>query len=155
MRARSSRLAAVLALMTAAALGPGPALARDFVVRTAGAATVIAIDRDSVLKIGHYRTGWTYEFYRERNPLIGQRTQITGVLLLVNCKSLMSRRLKVVHYLDNGKAISRIGPERAWTEALRGSNTDLMLRATCRPPDGVWARRKAETVFDLYREVWR
>lgn len=150
MRSRSALLAIALALLAA-----GPALARDFVARTAGAATVIAIDRDSVLKTGHYRTGWTYEFYRERNPLIGQRTQITGVLLLVNCKSLLSRRLKVVHYLDSGKAITRIGPEQAWTEALRGSNTDLMLRAMCRPPDGVWARRRAETVFDLYRDVWR
>ena len=155
MRARSSRLTAVLALVTAAVLGSGPALARDFVVRTAGAATVIAIDQDSVLKTGHYRTGWTYELYRERNPLIGERTQITGVLLLVNCKSLLSRRLKVVHYLDSGKAITRIGPEQAWTEALRGSNTDLMLRAICLGPDRVWASRKADTVFELYRRVWK
>ena len=131
------------------------AQAREFVVRTAGAATVIALDGDSVLKTGHYRTGWTYEFYRERNPLVGQRTQITGVLLLVDCKTLLARRLKVIHYLDSGQAISRIGPERAWTESLRGSNTDLMLGAMCRGPDPVWARRKAETVFDLYRQVWR
>jgi hypothetical protein len=135
--------------------GAAPAPGHDFVVRTAGAATVIAIDRDSVLKTGHYRTGWTYEFYRERNPLTGQRTQITGVLLLVNCKSLASRRLKVVHYLDSGEALSRIGPEQIWTEALRGSNTDLMLRAMCFGPDAVWASRRAETVFDLYRVVWR
>lgn len=150
MRVRPGLLAVVLTLLMA-----GQALAGDFVVRTAGAATVIAIDRDSVLKTGHYRTGWTYEFYRERNPLIGQRTQITGVLLLVNCKTLLSRRLKVVHYLQSGQAVSRVGAERAWTEALRGSNTDLMLRAMCRPADGVWARRRADTVFDLYREVWR
>lgn len=133
----------------------GPAAAHEFVVRTAGAATAIAVDEDSVLKTGHYRTGWTYELYRERNPLTGERTQITGVLLLVNCKTLLARRLKVVHYLDSGEAISRIGPETLWTESLRGSNTDLILRAMCRPPDDVWARRKAKTVFELYREVWR
>jgi hypothetical protein len=124
-------------------------------VRTAGAATVIAIDRDSVLTTGHYRTGWTYEFYREHNPLIGARTQITGVLLLANCKSLMSRRLKVIHYRADGQTLSQIGPERAWTEALRGSNTDLMLRAMCFGPDPVWAGRRADTVFGLYRKVWR
>ena len=77
------------------------------------------------------------------------------MLLLANCKTLLSRRLKVVHYLDSGKAISRIGPERAWTEALRGSNTDLILRAMCYGPDDVWAHRRAKTVFDLYDEVWR
>ena len=136
-------------------LAAGPASADAFVVRTAGAATVIAIDETSVLKTGHYRTGWTYELYRERNPLIGARTQITGVLLLVNCKTLLARRLKVAHYLVSGEAVSRIGPERVWTESLRGSNTDLMLRAMCAPPDPVWARRKAKTVFDLYRQVWR
>lgn len=132
-----------------------PALAGEFMVRTAGAATAIAIDQDSVRKTGHYRSGWTYELYRERNPLAGQRTQIIGVLLLVDCKSLMSRRLKVVHYLDDGRAISHIGPERVWTEALRGSNTDLMLRAMCRGPDPVWAHRKSATVFGLYRQVWK
>ena len=108
-----------------------------------------------MLKTGHYRTGWTYELYRERNPFVGQRTQITGVLLLVNCKSLMARRLKVVHYLEDGRAISRIGPERVWSESLRGSNTDLILRAMCRAPARAWARRKAATVFDLYGQVWR
>jgi hypothetical protein len=143
---------AVLAIALATA---GPALAGDFVVRTAGAATAIAIDRDSVRATGHYRTGWTYELYRERNPLFGRRTQITGVLLLVDCKSLLSRRLKVEHYLEDGKLLSRTGPESAWTEALRGSNTDLMLRAMCRGPEGAWARRKAESVFELYRKVWR
>ena len=145
------RWAAVVIALAA----PGPALANDFVVRTAGAATVIAIDRESVLKTGHYRTGWTYELYRERNPFVGQRTQITGVLLLVNCKTLLARRLKVIHYLQDGRALSRIGPERVWTDSLRGSNTDLMLRAMCHAPDPVWARRKAETVFELYRQVWR
>lgn len=143
-------LAVLLGLLSA-----GPAAANDFIVRTAGAATAIAVDQDSVLKTGHYRTGWTYELYRERNPLLGQRTQITGVLELVNCKTLLARRLKVVHYLETGEALSRIGPEREWTESLRGSNTDLILRAMCRKPDDVWARRKAETVFDLDREVWR
>lgn len=144
--------AILIALAMAAA---GPALADDFVVRTAGAATAIAIDRDSVRKTGRYRTGWTYELYRERNPFIGKRTQITGVLLLVDCKTLLSRRLKVAHYLDDGRALSHTGPERAWTEALRGSNTDLILRAMCQGPGGAWARRKADTVFDLYRQVWR
>ena len=143
---------AVVVLALAAA---SPAVANDFVVRTAGAATVIAIDRDSVLKTSHYRTGWTYELYRERNPLMGRRTQITGVLLLVNCKTLLARRLKVIHYLEDGSALSRIGPEHAWTDSLRGSNTDLMLRAMCQAPDRVWARRKADTVFGLYRQVWR
>jgi hypothetical protein len=138
-----------------ALLAAGPAAAKAFIVRTAGAATAIAVDEDSVLKTGHYRTGWTYELYRERNPLQGERTQITGVLQLVNCKTLLARRLKVVHYLDTGEAISRIGPETVWAESLRGSNTDLLLRAMCQRPDDVWARRKAATVFDLYREVWR
>ncbi len=131
------------------------AQAREFEVRTAGAATVIAVDSDSVHRTGHYRTGWTYEFYRERNLLTGRRTQITGVLLLADCKMLVSRRLKVIHYLQDGRALSQIGPERAWTEALRGSNTDLMLRAMCLGPDPVWARRKAGTVFELYGQVWR
>jgi hypothetical protein len=143
------------AIAIAIALAAGPAQANDFVVRTAGAATAIAIDRDSLRKAGHYRTGWTYELYRERNPLTGQRTQIMGVLLLVNCKTLLSRRLKVVQYLDDARAVAHSGPERAWTEALRGSNTDLMLRAMCRGPDPVWARRKAKSVFQLYRQVWR
>jgi hypothetical protein len=143
------------AMIAIALTAAGPALAGEFVVRTAGAATAIAIDRDSVRQTGHYRTGWTYELYREHNPLTGRRTQITGVLLLVDCKSLMSRRLKVAHYLEDGRVLSRTGPERAWTEALRGSNTDLMLRAMCRGPDPVWARRKAGSVFELYRKVWR
>jgi hypothetical protein len=143
---------AALVLALAAA---GQAQANDFAVRTAGAATAIAVDRDSVRKTGRYRTGWTYELYRERNPFIGQRTQITGVLLLADCKTLLFRRLEVVHSLEDGRALSRTGPERAWTEALRGSNTDLILRAMCRGPDRLWARRRAETVFDLYRQVWR
>ena len=143
-------LALVLAPMSAA-----PAAAAQFFARTAGAATVIAIDKDSVLKTGHYRTGWTYELYRERNPLRGARTQITGVLLLANCHSLAARRLKVVHYRDSGEVVSRIGPERVWTESLRGSNTDLTLRAMCQAPDDAWARRRAKSVFELYREVWR
>jgi hypothetical protein len=143
------------ALIAIALAAAGPALAGEFVVRTAGAATAIAIDQDSVRKTGRYRTGWTYELYRERNPLSGRRIQITGVLLLVDCKSLMSRRLKVVHYLADGRALSHTGPERAWTEALRGSNTDLMLRAMCIGPDPAWAKRKADTVFELYGKVWR
>jgi hypothetical protein len=145
---------AVLAFVAALAVA-GPATADEFIVRTAGAATVIAVDQSSVLKTGRDRTGWTYELYRERNPLIGERTQITGVLALVNCKTLLTRRLKVVHYLDSGEVVSRIGPEQAWTESLRGSNTDLILRAMCRGPDPVWAHRKAKTVFELYGEVWR
>ncbi len=51
--------------------------------------------------------------------------------------------------------LSRIGPEPSFSESLRGSNTDLMLRAMCTAPDDVWARRKADTVFDLYETVWR
>jgi hypothetical protein len=140
----------VLALSVAS-----PALANDYVARTAGAATVIAVDRNSVRQVSHYRTGWTYELYRERNPLTGQRTQITAILQLVNCKTLFSRRLKVVHYLEDGAVLSRFGPERAWHDDLRGSNTDLVLRAMCQGPDSAWARRKADTVFDLYRQVWR
>jgi hypothetical protein len=147
----ASRWAALVLALAAA----GAAQAKDFAVRTAGAATAIAVDRDSVRKTGRYRTGWTYELYRERNPFIGQRTQITGVLLLADCKTLLFRRLEVVHSLEDGRALSRTGPERAWTEALRGSNTDLILRAMCRGPDRLWARRRAETVFDLYRQVWR
>ena len=143
------------ALLAVALFASGTAQARDFEVRTAGAATAIAVDRDSVHQNGHFRTGWTYELYRERNPLTGRRTQITGVLLLVNCQTLLSRRLKVVHYLQDGRALSHVGPERVWTDALRGSNTDLMLRAMCFGPDRVWARRKADTVFDLYRRVWK
>jgi hypothetical protein len=142
---------AVIVLALAAA---GAAQARDFEVRTAGAATAIAIDRDSVRRTGRFRTGWAYEFYRERNPLAGRRTQIAGILWLVDCSTLASRRLKAVHYLGDGQVLSRIGPERAWAADLRGSNADLMLRALCRP-DRAWARRKAETVFELYRRVWR
>ena len=140
----------VLALSVA-----GPALANDYVARTAGAATVIAVDRDSVRRVSHYRTGWTYELYRERNPLAGRRTQITAILQLVNCKTLFSRRLKVVHYLEDGGVLSRFGPERAWHDDLRGSNTDLVLRAMCEGPDRAWARRRAGSVFELYRQVWR
>ena len=66
-------LALSLALIPAA-----PAAASPFVVRTAGAATTIAIDEGSVLKTGHYRTGWTYELYRERNPLRGVRPPATA-----------------------------------------------------------------------------
>ena len=143
------------AVLAAALALSGPALANEFVVRTAGAATVIAIDRDSVSKTGRYRSGWTYELYRERNPFIGQRTQITGVLLLSDCKTLLFRRLKVVHYVKDGRALSQIGPERTWTDALRGSNTDLMMREMCRATDPAWAQRKAATVFDLYGQVWR
>lgn len=152
MARRRAALAAALAVGLAAA---GRAEARDFAVRTAGADTAIAIDRDSLRRTGHYRTGWTYELYRERNPLAGRRIQITGVLLRVDCRTLLSRRLEVAQYLGDGRVLSRSGPERAWTEALRGSNTDLMLRAMCRGPDRAWARRKVKTVFDLYRRVWR
>lgn len=143
------------AVFAIALFAAGPALADDYLVRTAGAATAIAIDRESIRRVSHYRTGWSYELYRERNPLTGQRTQITGVLLLVNCKTLLSRRLKVAHYAEDGAMLRTFGPERAWTEALRGSNTDLILRAMCEGSDDAWARRKAATVFDLYREVWR
>ena len=133
----------------------GRAEAGAFAVRTAGAATVIAVDRDSIRANGLYRTGWTYEMFRERNPLAGPRTQITGVLTLVYCKTLLVRRLRVVHYLANGTTLSAIGPERVWTDSLRGSNTDLMLQAMCRGPGSEWAERKAGSVFDLYRLVWR
>ncbi len=148
--------ALVRGLLCAALLASacGGARAGEFVVRTAGAATAIAIDRESILTTGRYRTGWTYELFRERNPLNGARTQITGVLALVNCKTLLVRRLKVVHYLETGRVVSAIGPERVWTESLRGSNTDLMLRAMCRAPDSEWAHRKAGSIFDLYRLVW-
>lgn len=142
------------AVIAVALFAAGAAQARDFEVRTAGAATALAVDRDSVRRTGRFRTGWAYEFYRERNPLAGRRTQITGILWLVDCGALASRRLKVVHYLGDGRVLSRIGPERGWTEDLRGSNTDLMLQALCRP-DRAWARRRAETVFELYRRVWR
>jgi hypothetical protein len=143
---------AVLAITLSVA---GPALANEYVARTAGAATAIAIDRDSIRQVGHYRTGWAYELYRERNPLAGERPQITGILELVNCKTLLSRKLKVVHYLEDGTLLNRFGPERAWTETLRGSNTELSIRAMCQGPDRAWARRRADTVFDLYRQVWR
>lgn len=143
-------LGLILALLAA-----GPAAANQFVVRTAGAATAIAIDQDSLRRTGRIRTGWTYELYREHNPFRGVRTQITGVLLVVNCKTQFARRLRVVHYTARGQAISRIGPEKVWTESLRGSNTDLMLTAMCTAPDEIWARRRAKTVFELYREVWR
>jgi hypothetical protein len=150
------RAAAIaIALLAAPSIAVGPALAGEFAVRTAGAATAIAIDRDSVRTTGQYRTGWAYEFYRERNPLRGERAQITGVLLLVNCKTLASRRLRVAHYLADGRILWRGGPERAWTEAVAGSNTELALLALCRGPDPDWARRKANSVFELYRRVWR
>jgi hypothetical protein len=143
-------LALAIALLTA-----GPAAANTFVARTAGAATAIALDQDSIHTTGDFRTGWTYELYRERNRLLGRRTQIMGVLELVNCKTLLARRLQVVDYLDTGEVLSRTGPEREWSESLRGSNTDLILRAMCFGPDDAWAHRKAKTVFDLYGEVWR
>jgi hypothetical protein len=143
------------AVLAAALALSGPALADDFVVRTAGAATIIAVDMDSVSKAGRYRSGWTYELYRERNPFIGQRTQITGVLLEADCKTLLFRRLKVVHYLKSGRALSHMGPERTWTDALRGSNTDLTMREICHATDPAWARRKASSVFELYGQVWK
>jgi hypothetical protein len=133
----------------------GPALANDYLVRTAGAATAIAIDRDSMRQVGHYRTGWAYELYRERNPLIGRRVQISAILELVNCQTLFSRQLKIVQYAEDGTALARFGPEPAWTDDLRGSNADLVLRAMCEGPDRTWARRKAATVFELYRQVWK
>lgn len=145
---------AAFAFATALAVA-SPAAANGFLVRTAGAATAIAVDQDSIRASGDYRTGWTYELYRERNPLLGARTQVTGVLALVNCRTLLARRLKVVHFLATGEVLSSTGPERAWTESLRGSNTDLLLRAMCRGPDPAWAHRTAKTVFDLYDEVWR
>lgn len=141
--------------LTVSLLLAGQARANDFLARTAGAATVIAIDRDSVSRAGRYRAGWTYELYRERNPFIGQRTQIIGVLLLADCRTLFFRRLRVIHYLEDGRTLSRTGPEPAWTEALRGSNTDLMVRAMCHGPDGMWVRRRTKTVFDLYDKIWR
>lgn len=143
---------AALAIALSAA---GPALAGDFVVRTAGAATAVAIDRDSVHRIGRLRTGWSYEFYRERNPLTGRRPQITAILELVDCQTLFARQLKVVHYRADATVLARFGPERAWTETVRGSNTELIRRAMCEGPDRTWARRQAATVFDLYRQVWR
>ena len=141
-------------LALALSLVAGPASARDFIVRTAGAATALAVDRSSVRQTGHFRTGWTYEFYRERNPLYGERTQIAAVLELVDCTTLRSRHLKIVHYLEDGRVLARFGPERAWTEDLHGSNTDLELMALCGETGSDWATRKADTVFDLYRRVW-
>ena len=144
--------AAAIALCLLAA---GPATAADFAVRTAGPVTAVAVDRSSIRTTGHFRSGWTYELYRERNPLIGARTQITGVLLVADCQTLLSRKLKVVHYLADGRALSRAGPDAAWTDMASGSNAELALRALCQGPDAGWARRKADTVFGLYRQVWR
>lgn len=147
----------VLGLVCAATLVStcGGARAANFVARTAGAATAIAVDLDSVRRNGFFRAGWTYEMFRERNPLNGQRTQITGVLTVVNCKTQFARRLRVAHYLASGRVLSVAGPEPAWTDSLRGSNTDLMLRAICHAPDSAWARRRAASVFDLYAMVWK
>jgi hypothetical protein len=154
MRARLG-LAALGTVLGATALAAAPAAAGEFAVRTAGAATAIAIDQGSVRQRGPFRTGWTYELYRERNPLTGPRVQIMGVLELVDCRNLRARRLKVAHFFADGREISHTGPEPAWTESLRGSNTDLLLRAMCSPGDPVWARRQAQSVFELYRMVWR
>jgi hypothetical protein len=144
---------AVLAL--AFSLAAGPALAGDFLVRTVGSATAIALDRDSIRRTGGYRSGWTYELYRESYPLGGPRVQITAVLAVVDCESLASRQLKVVHFLADGRMVSQIGPQRAWTDDPYGSNADLRLRALCGQPDRDWASRQAATVFELYRRVWR
>ena len=137
------------------AMACGCADAAPFVIRTAGADTAIAIDMSSIRGVTHYRTGWTYEFFRERNWLFGSRTQIIGVLELVNCKTRFVRRLKVVHYLKDGTLLSREGKAPAWTDTLRGSNTDLMTRAMCEGVSPAWARRQAGDVFDLYGKAWR
>ena len=143
----------VLALVLAAACGT--AQAAPFVIRTAGSNTATVIDQASVRVEGGFRSAWTYEFFREGGPLSGGRAQILGVLELVNCTDHLSRRLKVVHYLASGVALGRQGPERRFTDSLRGSNTDLMLTAICDGPSDVWARRQAANVFDLYRLAWR
>jgi hypothetical protein len=148
-------MARAWAVFVLAVFVTGPALANDFVARTAGAATIIAIDRDSLHRIGRLRTGWSYELYRERNPLTGRRPQITAILELVDCQTLFARRLKVVQYREDATVLARFGPERAWTETLRGSNTEMIRRAMCEGPGPAWARRKASTVFDLYRQAWR
>ena len=142
----------VLGLLLAATCGS--ARAAPFVIRTAGSDTAIAIDQASIQRVGHYNTAWTYEFFRVGSPLEGRRTQIIGILELINCRTHLVRHLKVVHYLASGVAITRQGPQAAWTDTLRGSNTDLMLRAACEGPSNAWAHRRAANVFALYDKAW-
>lgn len=146
---RGVRLALVLALLW------GPAEAAPFVIRTAGSDTAIAIDLASVRRDGRYRTGWTYEFFRERNPLARSRTQIIAVLEQVNCKTGFLRRVQVIHYRQDGTVLWRQGQAPAWGDTLRGSNTDLMTRAMCEGLSPAWARRDAGNVFELYGKAWR
>ena len=143
-----------LVLGMALAAACGSAQAAPFVIRTAGSDTAIAIDQASIQRVGHYKTAWTYEFFRTGGPLEGRRTQIIGILELINCRTHLVRHLKVVHYLASGVAITRQGPQAAWTDTLRGSNTDLMLRAACEGPSNAWAHRRAANVFELYDKAW-
>ncbi len=140
----------LLALVLTASCGA--AQAAPFVIRTAGSNTAIAIDQASVRVAGHFRSAWTYEFFREGGK---GRAQILGILELVNCANHFSRHLKVVHYQASGALLDVQGPEPRFTDSLRGSNTDLMLTAICDGPGDVWARRRAQNVFDLYRRAWR
>ena len=132
----------------------GQAEAATFVVRGGGAATVLAVDLDSVSVHGESRAAWTYQFFWSRRAFAGRKVEVLAILQAVNCQTKVERALATIQYTAAGKVLRRTGPATPWTTSLYGSNTDYMLDVICGAPDRVWARRSAPDVFYLYRRVW-
>jgi hypothetical protein len=144
--------ALVLALvLMAVATG---ARAADFLVRTAGAGTALAVDREAIRTSGKITAAWTYELFWEKGR--GKpRTQILAVMQVVNCKTKIERALATAQYDAAGHLLSRSGRDAGWTLTLHGSNTDYLIDLLCGRPDGAWASSPAKTVFEAYRLIWK
>lgn len=147
--ADSWKRSALAGLMLAAACGG--AQATPFATRTAGAATVIAVDLGSIAPYGTNLSAWTYEFFQSRD----QRTQIMAVHKVVSCRTRREWDLVIDGYLANGRRLTSTPGAPGWTPMLRGSNSDYILELICRGHDDAWRRLRVATVFDAYRATWR
>jgi hypothetical protein len=128
----------------------GRAQATPFAVRTAGAATVIAVDEGSIAPYGPNRSAWAYEFFHSK----GGRIQIMAMHKVVSCHSRQELNLTVEGYRSDGKRVSSVAGGN-WTPMLRGSNSDYILALICEGRDAAWRPLRLPTVFDAYRATWR
>jgi hypothetical protein len=133
----------------------GPVRAAPYMVRGGGAATALAVDLGTVSVHGESRAAWTYQFFWSRRAFAGRKVEVLAILQAVNCGTKVERALATTQYTADGRVLKRTGPVMPWTTSLYGSNTDYMLDVICGAPDGVWARRNARDVFEVYRRVWR
>ena len=124
--------------------------ASPFAIRTAGAATAIAVDEGSIGPYGVNKSAWAYELFKSRG-----RVQIMAMHKVVSCRTRREWNLSVEGYLANGTRVGSMPPEPGWTEMLRGSNSDYILKLICEGRDDAWRILRLPTVFDVYRATWR